>query len=152
MANTKPLSASMEDYLEAIAQIVAQKQAARAKDIAGRLKVNNSSVTGALRSLAEKGYINYAPYDVITLTPKGRAAAEDIVRRHEVLKDFLVNVLLIGAKEAEAAACKMEHAVSKKILDRLVTFAEFIEVCPRGGTQWLKHFRSYCEQGNLSSN
>jgi DtxR family Mn-dependent transcriptional regulator len=52
MPKVKMLSASMEDYLEAIFHIAADKQAARAKDIAKRLKVNNSSVTGALRILS----------------------------------------------------------------------------------------------------
>ena len=80
------LSASMEDYLEAIYHIVSAKQAARAKDIAKRLEVNNSSVTGALRILSEKGYINYAPYDVITLTPKGHKHAEDVVRRIDAVR------------------------------------------------------------------
>ena len=79
------LSSSLEDYLEAIFHIVGEKQAARAKDIAKRLKVNNSSVTGALRSLAEKGMINYAPYDVITLTTKGQKLAEDVVRRYQTI-------------------------------------------------------------------
>ena len=40
LAKTKPkVSESLEDYLEAIFHIVAEKQAARAKDIAKRLKV-----------------------------------------------------------------------------------------------------------------
>ncbi len=37
MATTEALTASMEDYLEAIYHIVRKKQAARAKDIARRL-------------------------------------------------------------------------------------------------------------------
>jgi len=49
------LSASLEDYLEAIYHIVQKKQAARAKDIVQRLRVKNSSVTGAMRALADKG-------------------------------------------------------------------------------------------------
>ena len=52
------LSSNMEDYLEAIFHISKEKQAARAKDIADRLMVNKSSVTGALRSLSEKGLVN----------------------------------------------------------------------------------------------
>ena len=72
MAHHAALSSNMEDYLEAIFHISSEKQAARAKDIADRLKVNKSSVTGALRSLSEKGYVNYAPYDIITLTGKGK--------------------------------------------------------------------------------
>ena len=47
MTRSEALTASMEDYLEAIFYIVAEKGAARAKDISKRLKVNHSSVTGA---------------------------------------------------------------------------------------------------------
>jgi len=54
MQSTKTLSASLEDYLEAIYHIVREKKAARAKDISKRLGVNRSSVTGALHSLAER--------------------------------------------------------------------------------------------------
>ena len=46
------LSASLEDYLEAIYHTVVAKGAARAKDIVLRMGVHNSSVTQALRSLA----------------------------------------------------------------------------------------------------
>lgn len=140
------LSASMEDYLEAIYHIVTAKHAARAKDIAKRLNVNNSSVTGALRTLSEKGYINYAPYDVITLTPKGHKHAEDVVRRHEALMDFFTKVLCVDKAEASDAACKMEHAVSRTILDRLIRFVEFIEICPRGGETLIQGFNNHCRQ------
>lgn len=150
MANRQALSSNMEDYLEAIFHISAEKQAARAKDIAERLKVNKSSVTGALRSLSEKGFVNYAPYDIITLTAEGQALAKDIVRRHEALKDFFVKILLIDDAEAEAASCKVEHAISEKILDRIINFVEFMEICPRGGREWLKGFRRHCENGDTS--
>ena len=116
MAEECKLSSSMEDYLEAIFHIVSEKQAARAKDIAKRLEVNNSSVTGALRSLSEKGLINYAPYDLITLTETGKAAAQNVVRRHKALKDFFIKILCAAEKEAEDTACKMEHAISRTSL------------------------------------
>ena len=144
------LSSNMEDYLEAIFHISQEKQAARAKDIADRLTVNKSSVTGALRSLSEKGLVNYAPYDIITLTAKGKRLAEEIVRRHAALKDFFIRVLLIDQGEAEEAACKVEHAVSKNIIDRLINFVEFMEICPRGGKEWLEGFRRHCEEGDTS--
>jgi len=147
MSCSAPLSASMEDYLEAIYHIVAEKQAARAKDIAQRLKVNNSSVTGALRALSEKGLINYAPYDVITLTFEGKQLAEEIVRKHEALKDFFTTILHISEEEAEKAACGMEHTVSPNILDRLMRFTEFLEICPRGGVSWIDNFWENVEKG-----
>ena len=144
MAKSKPLSASMEDYLETIYHIVSEKKAARAKDIAVRMSVNSASVTGALRLLAEKGHINYAPYDVITLTPSGETLARDIVRRHEILKDFFTKVLDVDEHIAEDNACRMEHAVSPVIIDRLVRFVEFVQICPRGGEEWISGFRQFC--------
>jgi len=146
------LSASLEDYLEAIFHIVAAKQAARAKDISNRLKVNGSSVTGALHALADRALINYAPYDVVTLTPKGKSVAKGIVRRHEALHDFFAKVLGVDEDEAQAAACKMEHAVSPTILDRFIKFLEFVEVCPRSGADWIRGFGRHCELGRNQEN
>jgi DtxR family Mn-dependent transcriptional regulator len=151
MPKSKRLSANMEDYLETIYHVVSEKKAARAKDIAIRMAVNSASVTGALRLLAEKGHINYAPYDVITLTPSGEILARDIVRRHEILKDFFTKVLDVDEQEAEETACKMEHTVSPLIIDRLVRFIEFIQICPRGGEEWIGGFHQFCEKDNALS-
>ena len=147
MAATVRLSESLEDYLEAIFHLVAEKQAARARDIAKRLKRGRSSVTGALHALAEKGLINYAPYEVITLTRKGEAAAREIVRRHEVLRDFLVKVLSIDEKLADEGACQMEHAIPPAIFERFMEFVEFVDVCPRAGAKWIRGFGYHCEHG-----
>ena len=49
------LSASLEDYLEAILNIAGESNTARSKDIAESLGVAKSSVTGALKGLAKKG-------------------------------------------------------------------------------------------------
>lgn len=124
------LSASLEDYLEAIYHIVRGKQAARVKDISQRLGVKNSSVTGALRVLAGKGLINYAPYDVITLTAEGKTISEGVVRRHEVLRDFFVKVLSLELELVDKAACSMEHALPAEILVRLTQFVKFVESRP----------------------
>ena len=94
MNENSALTHSLEDYIEAIYNTIAEKQVARSKDVKQRLKVNGASVTGALRNLAEKGMINYEPYEVITLTPKGFKVAQIIVRRHEILKDFNYHILI----------------------------------------------------------
>jgi DtxR family Mn-dependent transcriptional regulator len=139
------LSASLEDYLEAIYHLIAEKQAARVKDISKRLKVNYSSVTGALKALAERRLVNYAPYELVTLTPRGESLARDVIRRHEVLRDFFIKVLAIDKEHADEAACEMEHAVSPKILERFLEFVEFVETCPRGGVKWIKGFGYHCD-------
>jgi DtxR family Mn-dependent transcriptional regulator len=143
------LSASLEDYLEAIHNVVAEKQAVRAKDIARRLKVRAASVTGALHLLAERGLINYAPYDVITLTAEGERIARDVAHRHQVLKSFFMTILCVSEAEAEENACKLEHAISPKVLQRLTMLADFIERCPRVGMRWLDEFETYCRLGKI---
>lgn len=138
------LTASQEDYLEAVFHIVKEKQAARAKDIASRLQVKASSVTTALRMLSSYGLINYSPYDIITLTADGLEAAQDIVNRHEALNDFFITVLGVEAEEADLAACRMEHAIPKEIVARLIQYASYIRKCTKGGVTWDSGFGYYC--------
>jgi DtxR family Mn-dependent transcriptional regulator len=144
------LSASLENYLEAIHHIVAEKHAAKPRDIAKKMQVNNSSVTGALRALAERELVNYAPFDVVTLTPSGSKIAENIVRRHEALSDFFVKVLGIDQSAADESACKMEHEISPLILERFIQFVEFMELCPRRGVSWKEDLGYRCADGELS--
>ncbi|MQY77222.1 MAG: metal-dependent transcriptional regulator [Spirochaeta sp.] len=139
------LSSSLEDYLEAIYGIVRLKRAARAKDISQRLGVNSSSVTGALHSLSEKGLINYAPYDIVTLTAKGEKIGRDVSHRHTVLQEFFVKVLGVDIESAEENACKMEHEISRDILKRLSLFVEFIESCPGAAAKWIDGIGHFCE-------
>lgn len=147
MKKGNSISASQEDYLEAIYHITSEKQAARAKDISRRLKVKNPSVTGALRILADKGMINYTPYDIVTLTRGGRRVAEDVIRKHEVLYDFFKRILGVDAMDAEEGACEVEHAVSPNVLEKLIKFVEYLDVCPRTGPDWIDSFKEYCRNG-----
>ncbi len=130
------VSASLEDYLEAIFHIEASKGAARAKDIALAMDVKNASVTQALRSLSEKDLVNYAPYEVITLTQSGHQIALDVVHRHEILEKFLSQVLGLEKLEADEGACRMEHSVSRPILNRLIKFMEHFQTCPLSDIRW----------------
>lgn len=65
------ITASLEDYLETIYEIIEEKQGVKAVEVAKRLNVNRSSVTEALKNLANKNLVNYSRYDVISLTPLG---------------------------------------------------------------------------------
>ena len=145
------LTPSLEDYLEAIRLISRDKPAVRAKDISARLEVTSSSVTGALRALAERDLINYAPYDLITLTPQGSKVAGQIIRRHDVLRDFLIKVMGADESEAEQNACRMEHSVSTAILERFVKFARFLEEAPAERCRWIEDFKQYCENGRIEN-
>jgi DtxR family Mn-dependent transcriptional regulator len=141
------LSASLEDYLEVIFHVAEEKGAARPKDIARELGIGNSSVTAALKTLAAKDLVNYAPYEVVTLTANGERVARDVVRRHETLRDFFVQVLAADDDLANRAACQMEHAVPGELVERFIRFLEFVEMCPRGGPGLLEGFRVHLEAG-----
>ena len=146
MNKAKTLTASLEDYLEAIYQLARENKAARAKEISKRLGVNRSSVTGALHALSQRKLVNYAPYDIATLTPEGERVAANISHRHLILKDFFIKVLGVNSSEADDSACKMEHVVSEKILDRLAQFVDFIQVCPRLDINWIEETGYFCER------
>lgn len=147
MSENNKLTASQEDYLEAIYHISKEKMAARAKDIAKYLNVRASSVTSALRTLSAMELINYAPYDLITLTEKGQIVAKEVVGRHQALKKFLTDVLGVNNNEADEAACRMEHSVPNAIVERLIKYAEYVEACPKGGITWDSGFGFYCKEG-----
>lgn len=140
----QPLTASQEDYLVAVYLICKEKQVARAKDIAKRLDVRASSVTNALRVLSSLGLINYAPYDLITMTEPGLKAAKEVVGRHKALNTFFVTVLGVDPTEAEQAACKMEHSIPKSIVDRLIQYAQYVKDCSRSDVTWKSGFGYYC--------
>lgn len=143
----RTLTPSQEDYLEAILQLVRRQRVARVRDIAKRLEVGMPSVTSALKALSKRKLVNYDPYQVITLTGRGREAAEEVVRRHELLREFFTNVLGLDGEAAEANACRMEHAVDAALLNRLSRFVEFIQCCPRAGNDWVAQFLAFCRDG-----
>ena len=145
------LSASLEDYLETIYQIVAENGAARAKDIAQRLDVKAGSVTGALQTLTKLKLINYAPYELISITPEGQEKALEIIRKHETLSDFFENILGVNTKIADKGACEMEHSVPDEIIDKIILFSEFIQACPKCGKNWVERFQNYTKKLHLSS-
>jgi len=147
MTGLPHLSASLEDYIETIYHIITEKQVARGKDIATRLSVSGASVTEALRALSKRGLINYAPYEVITLTAEGSRIAEDVIRRHNSLKQFFTHVLALDDLLAEEGACKIEHTAPQEIIARMVDFTRFLEVCPRGGKDLLAGFANFCQKG-----
>lgn len=152
MKKTRDLSASLEDYIEAIYHIVNEKHVARSKEIASRLEVSRASVTEALRALARKGLINYAPYEHITMTAKGQKVAKDVIFRHDALKRFFIEVLAIDRAVSEEAACRIEHAAPPEVIARMISFTQFMQCCPRGGEDLIKGFANFCLEGKTSTN
>ncbi|MHC4205166.1 MAG: metal-dependent transcriptional regulator [Planctomycetota bacterium] len=145
-AKNANLSSSLEDYLEAIFNLSKESNIARSKDIAKSLDVSRASVTGALRVLKEKGLANYKPYDYVTLTETGQAAAAEIAKKHKILKSFFTDVLGIESKTAQEAACKAEHALGPGIIAKLLSFIEFVSHRSENGCDLADQFQKFCKK------
>jgi DtxR family Mn-dependent transcriptional regulator len=120
---TAILSASLEDYLEAILQLERTSRVARVSEIADHLGVSRPSVTGALRNLSARGLVSHAPYSHATLTEEGTCIALEVERRHLAMRDFLTQVLGVEEHQADITACRLEHVLDAEVLERFISYA-----------------------------
>jgi len=142
-------TASMEDYLEAIAALRDKRQVVRVSHISKALGVSMPSVTSALRKLTEEGLVDHERYGHVELTAEGEGIARDVIHRHEALRQFLTEILGVDPVTAREDACKMEHSLSPSSRDRLSKFVEFVLANPKGLPHWVKNFKHYFEHGEL---
>ena len=148
MSGSEKLSASLEDYIEAIYNLSKEAAVVRSKDMAKLLNVSKASVTGALRALKDKKMINYQPYDFITLTDSGKTAAAEVAQKHSVLKSFFTDVLQISPEMAQQAACKAEHTLGPKVVYKLLCFTEFVSSENENGLDIVTKFAQFNRKHN----
>ncbi len=136
---------TIEEYIEKIYVIEKGDGRARTGVIALEMGVKDSSVTEMMQKLEDKGLVEYKPYHGVTLTDSGQVIADELMKKHDVIADFLE---IIGVKRelAEIDACQIEHHVSVKTMDRLEKFVEFINDAPQD-PRWIEHFDHYVDTG-----
>lgn len=110
---------SGENYLETILLLEMRNGTVRAVDIANELGYSKPSVTRAMSVLKKAGYVNQESYGTIRLTEAGRKRANEIYNRHVLIKEFLMTVLSLDADTAETDACRIEHIVSERTVERM---------------------------------
>jgi len=120
------LTASLEDYLEAIAELIEVDGHAHTKGIAEKLGVRMPSVTSVLKLLEQKGYIIYTPRYPVVLTAKGKAAANRIINRHNILTSFFSGIFGMPLEKSSEIACRVEHSVDEEHIERFLLFSEAI--------------------------
>ena len=104
-----------QDYVELIAELIAEAGEARAIDLARRLGVTHVTVGRTIQRLQREGFVTSQPYRSIFLTPAGRRLAQESRRRHEAVVDFLES-LGVPAVVAQSDAEGIEHHVSQETL------------------------------------
>lgn len=107
-----------EDYVEAIADLVAATGEARVGELARHFGVSHVTVSRTVGRLQSHGLCTTAPYRPIELTELGRNLAAEAKRRHGIVLTFLLS-LGIPAAAARTDAEGMEHHVSEETLARL---------------------------------
>lgn len=126
-AELKNLSSGLEDYLEAIYIAHINSEPLKGAELARRLNISRASVSEALSKLVAKGLINYNSYEAIAITKSGIEEAKQVYNKHHTLEQFFEKVLGIPKAEAGENACKIEHIVSKNVLDEMSRFTSFCE-------------------------
>ena len=104
-----------EDYVEAIADLVAETGEARVVDLAKRLGVTHVTVNRTIARLQRAGYVTAQPYRAIFLTKTGGSLAANCKSRHEIVVAFLRS-LGIPERVAATDAEGIEHHVSPETL------------------------------------
>jgi DtxR family manganese transport transcriptional regulator len=105
----------VEDYVELIAELIAETGEARPVEIATRMGVTQPTVAKNLARLKREGLITRERYRSIFLTDAGRSLAESCRRRHEIVVRLLVR-LGLDRETAEQDAEGLEHHVSDRTM------------------------------------
>ena len=118
------ISASLEDYLEFIHNTILEKKEIKAIDISKAFNVSRPSVSEALIRLADMDLIIYEGRKGIKITKKGIEQAKKTVKKHQILSDFFVEILMIDKQTAEKNACKIEHVIGDEIIEKMKKYKE----------------------------
>ena len=115
-------SKALEDYLKIIYKLqghILEEKGVQTSSIAERLGISQASVSNMLKKLAEQNYIEYAPYYGVSLTDSGLKIALNMVRKHRILEQYLVERLGYAWDEVDEEAEVLEHAISDTLANRM---------------------------------
>ncbi len=126
------ITAAVEEYLEAIYKLSLEGEPVIAARLAEHLGVSPPTVADMLRRMTDGGLVKTSRKRGVTLTPKGREAAEKLVRRHRLWERFLTDVLGFDWDQVHDEACKLEHAISDQVEEKLAQMLGDPETCPHG--------------------
>jgi DtxR family Mn-dependent transcriptional regulator len=121
---------AFEEYCEAIFELKEDDLNVIQARIAERLSVSRPAVSEMIRRLTTEGLVDVD--GGITLTDKGLALAERVVRRHRLAERFLTDVLGLSWAEAHEEAGKWEHVLSQPVETAINRMLENPTTCPHG--------------------
>ncbi|MCX7887453.1 MAG: metal-dependent transcriptional regulator [Verrucomicrobiae bacterium] len=116
---------------------------ARVSDIARQLGITRGSVSLSLRTLRKRKLIETDQHHMVKLSPHAREIVDSVIAKREALKLFLCEVLGLSPEQAEVDSCKIEHLISPKMAERLVSFMRFLVSGDPAARDLLQRFRQF---------
>ena len=120
------------------------------KDVSNYLGVGGASTATAIRTLAQKGFINYVPYGCISLTQEGYNTIQLKIYRHNTISNFLNLVLEIDKTASEKNASAIEYSMTEDVLTKFVHFLDFMKQCSCKEPKWLTSCKHSLYDGKIS--
>ncbi|MBR3249168.1 MAG: metal-dependent transcriptional regulator [Clostridia bacterium] len=116
------LTNSLEEYLKTIYILKNSEGQVRVTDISKKLNCSKPSVNRALKCLKDEGLILYEAYGNIEITEDGEKLAKSAVKREDILKLFLIQIIDVDNQTAEKEAIAMKHAISEETVSKLENY------------------------------
>jgi DtxR family Mn-dependent transcriptional regulator len=132
MAGHTHFEESTEEYLEAVYRLEREGPGVSTSGLAADLGVAPASVSGMLKKLGADGYLSYEARGQAKLTEKGLTVAVRVMRRNRLAEVFLHDILGMPWDQVHEEACRLEHAISERVEERLVAVLGDPRFCPHG--------------------
>ena len=114
-------SRTVENYLKCIF-IQQQKSVGELVpmgQLATAMKVMPGTATAMIQALADAKFAEYESRQGVRLTDRGNHLALQVLRRHRLVEQFLVQVLNLDWSMVHEEAEELEHAISDRVLERI---------------------------------
>ena len=126
------LSSSAQEYLLTLRIMAGDGSRITASQVARKLGVSTQAASEMFRRLASDGLVTLAEGRELQLTTAGRAAADDIFRRHALCEWLLTEIVGLGWAESDAEAERLQAAISPRVEAQLDALLGHPQTCPHG--------------------
>jgi Mn-dependent DtxR family transcriptional regulator len=121
-SRTGRMTPALEDYLEMVYRMSVESGYARVGRLSAMLHVKPSSASKMIFRLVALGYLEYDLYESILLTEKGKETGAYLLKRHDVVEQFL---RFIGNLDPLEEAELVEHSLERNTVTQLETLLAF---------------------------
>ena len=121
----------IEEYLESIYKLQEEQHPVSTSRLAEHLKLSAPSVSEMVKKLAGRGLV-FQSEKGVCLTDDGKSLAKKVIRRHRLSERLLTDILGFKWDEVHDEACRLEHAISPEMEDRIAESLGNPKTCPHG--------------------